>query len=42
MKQRSFHILLMFAALLFAVVSLGGCGGSNGPVGTNTDPGGGQ
>ena len=41
MKQRSFHALLMIAAMLFAVVSLGGCGGSSDPVGTNTDPGGG-
>ena len=29
MKQRSVHILLMLAAMLFAVISLGGCGGSS-------------
>lgn len=29
MKQRSISVLLMFAAMLFAVVSLGGCGGSS-------------
>ena len=27
MKQKGVHILLMLAAILFAVVSLGGCGG---------------
>ena len=29
MKQRSFHVLLILAAMLFAVISLGGCGGSS-------------
>ena len=29
MKQKSVHILLMSAAMLFALVSLGGCGGGS-------------
>ena len=40
--RKTFSSLLTVAFLVFVTISLGGCGGSSSPVGTNTDGGGGQ
>ena len=38
--RKTFSSLLTVAFLVFVTISLGGCGGSSSPVGTNTDGGG--